>query len=127
MHVTQLTDIKGRERYIALEHLHIQPASVCDITLSNLHKSAESCAAPPAIMEQITDEGVQDDIRTCAIRRCHNRGKERRVPGIEDVLRPHSKVVDEVIFLLLGANSGVDGGALEVSDLDRCDSDTAST
>lgn len=125
--VAQFANVKCREGDVALERLHIQLASVRNITLSDFDKSTEPCAASPAIMEQIADERVQNNIHTFTICCSHDGRKEGRISGVEDILTFHSELVDQEILLFLCAYRGEDSGAFEMSDLYGRDTDTASS
>lgn len=108
--VEQVRQVKGSEGGVAEEDAHVESASIVELALANLDEATKLSQAAPAVVEEIADEGVDDDVDTTAGGGLLDALDEGWVLGAEDVVGRDTELVDEVVTLGLGVDGGVDGG-----------------
>lgn len=60
--VEEATQIESYERYITLEHVHVELSTIDDFTLTNLDKATKFSASSEASVEQITAQRVENNV-----------------------------------------------------------------
>ena len=92
---------------IQLKDIQSQCALADEISLANLHHGTELGHTLPAGMQEFTGERVEDDIDSLSVCGGENIATECDIARVEDSVAGNSKVVNEMLDLVLCSNSAV--------------------
>lgn len=106
---------------------HIKLASLKKIALANLNHLAELCDATPCGVEQLASQGVECQINTNTVGFAHHTLIETGISRVEDSVSGNAVGISQQLDFVFVGNSRVDFCPYHLGEVDRSDSNTATS